>query len=165
MRKTTRRKPCDPSRSPVGRALARQAMADALVEMRSHLTRISIKAYLTADGEAAPVLLGDLALMLGIGAEIAMNRVPDAPETRKMHAALRSVLGMACNGHRWQASQATVLHEAAGLAVTAFEACPVLGLTMMPGASMLAHDIRMGTARMDCVAGSEVYQNKKELTA
>lgn len=165
MKKTARRKPCDASTSPVARAVARKRMSDALAEMRGHLTRIGIKAYMTTDGEPAPVLLGDLALMLGIGAEIAMNRVPDAIETRRMHAALRSVLQMGCNGHRWQASQAKVLHEAAALAVTAFEACPQLGVTMFPGAAMLAQDIRMGTARMDCVAGSEVYKNKKELTS
>jgi hypothetical protein len=133
-------------------------MANALTEMHRHLTRISIKAYMTADGEPAPVLLGDLALMLGIGAEIGMNRVPDAPETRKMHAALRTVLQMGTQGGRWQAAQAPVLHEAAALAVTAFEAYPTLGITMMPGAAMLAHDIRMGTARINSVVGSEIYR-------
>lgn len=156
-RKTTHRKPCDPSRSPVGRAIGRQAIAEAMAQMRKHLTRVSIKAYLTADGEAAPALLGDLALMLGIGAEIGMHRVPDAPETRKMHAALRTVLSMGCNGCRWVAAQAVVLHEAAQLAVTAFDACPALGITMFPGACQLAHDIRAGTAHMDAVAGPEIY--------
>ena len=143
--------------SPVGRAIAKQAMASALAEMHKHLTRISIKAYLTPDGEPAPVLLGDLALMLGIGAEIGMHRVPNAPETRKMHAALRTVLQMGVNGGRWMAAQAKVLHDAAALAMTAFEACPELGVTMFPGAAMLAHDIRMGTARMDAIAGAELY--------
>ena len=132
-------------------------MANALTEMHERLTRTSIKAYMTTDGEPAPVLLGELALMLGIGAEIGMNRVPDAPETRRMHAALRTVLQMGVNGGRWMAAQAPVLHEAASLAVTAFEAYPELGIRMFPGAAMLAHDIRMGTARMDAVAGSEIY--------
>jgi hypothetical protein len=148
----------DTARSrPVGRALARKAIADAIAEMRKHLTRVSVKAYLTADSEPAPALLGDLALMLGVGAEIGMHRVPDAPETRKMHAALRTVLGMGCNGWRWRASQAKILHEAAEMAMTAFEACPALGITMFPGACELAHEIRLGTARMDAVVGAEVY--------
>ncbi len=140
--------------SPVGRAVA---IATAQAEMRKHLTRISIKAYLTADGEAVPALLGDLALVLGIGAEIGINRAPDAPETRRMHAALRTVLQMSCNGHRWQVAQAAVLHEATALAVTAFDACPAVGIAMFPGACELAREIREGAARMDCVAGVEVY--------
>lgn len=163
MRKTTAhsRKLSQAHRSPVGRALARQAITEALAEMKKHLTRVSIKAYMTADGEPAPALLGDLALMLGVGAEIGMAKVPDAPETRRMHAALRTVLHMGCNGQHWQAAQATVLHEAAALAVTAFEACPTLGITMFPGACQLAHEIRTGTARMNAVAGPEIY--KKEI--
>ena len=147
-------------RNPVARALARQAVADALVEMKKHLTRVGIQAYLTDDGEQAPALLGDLALVLGVGAEIGMAKVPDAPETRRMHAAPRAVLHMGCNGQRWQLAQAAVLHEAATLAVTAFEACPALGITMFPGACQLAHEIRNGTARMDAVAGAEIYQPK-----
>lgn len=149
--------------SPVGRALGRQAIADAKAAMEKHLTRIGIKAYLTSEGEIVPALLGDLALVIGVGAEIGMNKVPDAAETRRMHAALRTVLHMGCNGHRWQAAQAAVLHEAAELAVVAFDACPALGIAVFPGACQLAHEIRAGTARMDAVAGSEIYQQNARL--
>jgi hypothetical protein len=132
-------------------------IADVLAELHQNLTRISVKAYLTPDGERADVLLGDLALILGVGAEIGMHRDKGAPGTRRMHAALRTVLHMSCNGRRWDAGQAKVLHEAAVLAVEAFEADLVLGVAVMPGACQLAEEVRAGTARMDAVVGPEVY--------
>jgi hypothetical protein len=139
---------------------AAKEIADVLAELRQNLTRISVKAYLTPDGERADVLLGDLALILGVGAEIGMHRDKSAPATRRMHAALRTVLHLSCNGRRWEASQAKVLHEAAVLAVEAFEADMPTGVAVMPGAIQLAEEIRNGTARMDCVVGAEVYQKQ-----
>jgi hypothetical protein len=136
---------------------AAKEIADVLAELRQNLTRISVKAYLTPDGERADVLLGDLALILGVGAEIGMHRDKHAPGTRRMHAALRTVLHLSCNGRRWDVGQAKVLHEAAVLAVEAFEADLVLGVTVMPGACQLAEEVRAGTACMDAVAGPEVY--------
>lgn len=156
-RKTTPRKRRTVHDNPVARAVAKKAMADALTEMHRHLTRISVKAYLTEDGEVAPALLGDLALMLGIGAEIGLNREPHTPETRRMHAALRTVLHMSTNGRRWQAAQARVLHEAAALAAQAFETHPAVGVARLPSASELAEAVRLGTARMNAVAGPEIY--------
>lgn len=135
-------------------------IADVLAELHQNLTRISVKAYLTPDGERADVLLGDLALILGVGAEIGMHRDKQAPKTRRMHAALRTVLHLSCNGRRWDVGQAKVLHEAAVLAVEAFEADMPTGVAVMPGAIELAQEIRNGTARMDCVVGAEVYQKQ-----
>jgi hypothetical protein len=134
-------------------------------DMRGQLTRIAVNVYLTEEAELAPVLLCELAFLLGIGAEIGINRAPQAAETRRMHAALRTVLQMSVNGRRWQASQAKVLHEASVLAVAAFEACPALGISMMPGACELAEDVRRGTARMDSVAGPEIYKNQQRTSA
>lgn len=146
--------------NPVGRAVAKKQMADAMAEIHRLLTHIGIKVYLTDDGKAAPALLGELALMLGVGAEIGINRDKDASETRRMHAALRTVVAMGIDTHRWQAAQARVLHEAATLAVAAFEAHPALGVAMMPGACQLAEEVRLGTVHMDAVAGPEVYRGK-----
>lgn len=125
--------------------------------LRENLTRISVKAYLTEHGEFCPVLLGDLALILGVGAEVGMHRDKDAPNTRRMHASLRTVLHLSCSGRHWDSRQAKTLHEAAALAVEAFEADMPAGVAVMPGAIQLAEEIREGTARMDAVAGAEVY--------
>lgn len=161
---TKTRKPLCKHANPVARAVAKakaekeaKRASEAKTQMREHLTKISIEAYMTIDGERADVLMSDLALMLGIGAEIGFHLDKHAPNTRKMHAALRTVVAMSANGRRWQTSQTVVLHEAAMLAATAFEENIVLGITMLPGAAELAEEVKNGTANLNGVAGPEIY--------
>jgi len=155
----TRKKPIA-QQSLVGRAVARSAAATSLREIRKNLTRVSVTAYLTEDGEPAPTLLGHLAVMIGVGAEIGLSQAPDAIETRRMHAALRTVTQMGIDGGRWNASQAKVLHEAAELSVKAFEDYPAVGVLMLPAACKLAEEVRRGTVKIDAVAGAEIYQKE-----
>lgn len=144
--------------SPVGKAATQLHIAECIAQTDKFMLRISTRAYLTQDGERDIELLATLAVLLGLGAEIGISTAEDAPETRRMHAALRTVLQMSVDGGGWKASQAKVLHEAAGLAATAFRAHSEIGLRRFEGASELGQKIRMGTARMSDVVGPEVYK-------
>jgi hypothetical protein len=144
-----------------GRKLKRQetgkAMADFLANMRGYLVSVSTKAYLTAEGEFAPVLLGDLAALLAVGAEISATKLPGTTEAKSIHAALRTTVAMSIDARRWRLTQAKVMHEAAEMSSLLFMKWPALGIAVSAGVFELAQEVRNGTARMDAVAGAEVY--------
>jgi hypothetical protein len=143
--------------SPVGRAVIAKEEIDSVTALMTYMTSVSVRIYLTADGERDTKLLANLALVLGVGAEVALALVPHHPETKRLHAALRTVLQFSVDGGRWQNSQAKVLHEAAQLATEVFLAQPVFGTRVFPGAFELAEKVRNGTARMSDVVGPEIY--------
>ena len=129
------------------------------------MTCVNVRIYLTADGERDTKLLSHLALVLGVGAEVAMALMPRHPETKRLHAALRTVMQFSVDDGRWQSSQAKILHEAAKLATEIFLERPILSTHVFPGAFELAEKVRNGTARMSDVAGAEIYNAEKEVTA
>lgn len=151
--------------SPVGRAVAKANAAKTLAEFDAYVRKINLLVYLTDDGAPCADLLARLALALGVGAELGIQLEPNNPDSRRMHAALRAVVQMSVNGGKWQASQAKVLHEAAELAKTAFITYPHASAGLLKSAGDLSRRIRAGTARMSDVAGAEVYNKTKELTA
>jgi hypothetical protein len=140
---------------------AEKAMADFLANMRGYLVSVSTKAYLTEDGEVAPVLLGDLAALLAVGAEIAATKLTGSAEAKRIHAALRTTVAMSMDACRWRLPQAKVMHEAAEMSSLLFMKWPVLGMAVAPGVFELAQEVRNGTARMDCVVGPEVYNQRQ----
>jgi len=150
------------AQSPLTKAVTAQQIAQCIAMTDDHLLRISTRAYLADDGERDVEMLAVLAVLLGIGAEIGINVDEDAPQTRRMHAALRTVLQMSVDGGRWRASQAKVLHEAAALATAAFKAHPLIGFAHFRGAQELGDKILLGTARMSHVVGAEVYKKERE---
>ena len=162
-RKTCNRRPM-PQASPVGRAVARAQAGKSLAEFDAYMRKISLKVYLADDGEHNPHLLASLAFALGVGAGVAVHLAPDEPETRRIHAALRTVVQMSVNGGHWNASQAKILHEAAELAKVAFTTYPHAGAEIFEAASYLSNRVLTGTARMSDVAGAELYQKREELT-
>lgn len=150
------------AKSQTAKALDAQKIAQCLAMTDAFLLRISTQAYLASDGVQDLELLSKLAVLLGIGAEIGIVTAEDAPQTRRMHAALRTVLQMSVDGGCWRSSQAKVLHEAAALAAAAFKAHPLIGLARYRGAQELGDKIMLGTARMGDVVGVEVYQKQPE---
>ena len=151
--------------SPVGRAVAKAKTARDLADFDAYMRKISLKVYLTDDGEPCANLLASLAFALGVGAGVAVSLAPDEPETRRIHAAMRTVLQMSVDGGHWKANQAKILHEAAELAKTAFITWPHAGAEMFDAAAYLSNRVLTGTARMSDVAGAELYQKREELTA
>lgn len=136
--------------NPVAGAVARQHMA---AQMRN----LGIAIYLTPDGECNPDMLARLAWLIGLGAEVSVKLDHQSRETKRLHAALRTVLQMAVDGARWDAGQAGVIERAANQAQEISLANAALALKLAPAADVLASRIRQGTATMDDVAGAELY--------
>ena len=124
--------------------------------MRKTLADIAIKAHLTPDGEVDRFLIAEFAFVIGLGAEVAIA-MQDEQRARRLHSALRTLLGMSVNGGRWQAAQSARMYELAceanKLAIDNVD----LALPRYVGALNLSDAIAAGTARMDDVAGVEIY--------
>lgn len=143
--------------SPVGRAVIAKKELDSVTELMTYMTSVNTRIYFTQDGEHDTKLLANLALVLGVGAEVALAFALHHPESKRLHAALRTVVQFSVDGGRWRSTQAKILHEAAKLATEVFLAQPVFGTRAFPGAFELAEKVRNGTARMSDVAGPEIY--------
>ena len=124
--------------------------------MRKTLADIAIKAHLTPDGEVDRVLIAEFAFVIGLGAEVAIA-MQDEQRARRLHSALRTLLGMSVNGGRWQAAQSARMYELAceanKLAIDNVD----LALPRYVGARNLSDAIAAGKARMEDVAGVEIY--------
>ena len=125
--------------------------------MRKTLADIAIKAHLTPDGEVDRFLIAEFAFVIGLGAEVSCAMADDEERTRRLHFALRTLTGMSVNGGRWQAAQSARMYdlacEANKLAIDNVD----LALPRYVGARNLSDAIAAGTARMDDVAGVEIY--------
>ena len=124
--------------------------------MRKTLVNIAIKAHLTPDGGIDPILIAEFAFVIGLGAEVAIA-MQDEQRARRLHSALRTLLGMSVNGGRWQAAQSARMYELAceanKLAIDNVD----LALPRYVGARNLSDAIAAGNARMEDVAGVEIY--------
>ena len=124
--------------------------------MRKTLADIAIKAHLTPDGEVDRFLIAEFAFVIGLGAEVAIA-MQDEQRARRLHSALRTLLGMSVNGGRWQAAQSARMYELAceanKLAIDNVD----LALPRYAGARNLSDAIAAGKARMEDVAGVEIY--------
>jgi hypothetical protein len=143
--------------SPVGRAVIAKEEVDCVTELMTCMTSISTRVYFTQEGEQDTRLLTHLTLVLGVGAEVALAMAKHHPESKRLHAALRTVVQMSVDGGRWNSSQAKILHEAAQLATEVFLTQPAHGARTFPGVFELAEKVRHGTARISDVAGPEIY--------
>ena len=124
--------------------------------MRKTLADIAIKAHLTPDGEVDRFLIAEFAFVIGLGAEVAIA-MQDEQRARRLHSALRTLLGMSVNGGRWQAAQSARMYELACEASKLSIDNVDLALPRYVGARNLSDAIAAGTARMDDVAGVEIY--------
>ena len=124
--------------------------------MRKTLADIAIKAHLTPDGEVDRFLIAEFAFVIGLGAEVAIA-MQDEQRARRLHSALRTLLGMSVNGGRWQAAQSARMYELAceanKLAIDNVD----VALPRYVGARNLSDAIAAGNARMEDVAGVEIY--------
>ena len=125
--------------------------------MRKTLGDLAIKAHLTPDGCIDRVLIAEFAFVIGLGAEVAIA-MQDEHRARRLHSALRTLLGMSVNGGRWQAAQSARMYELAceanKLAIDNVD----LALPRYVGARNLSDAIAAGKARMEDVAGVEIYE-------
>ena len=124
--------------------------------MRKTLADIAIKAHLTPDGEVDRFLIAEFAFVIGLGAEVAIA-MQDEQRARRLHSALRTLLGMSVNGGRWQAAQSARMYELACEANKLSIDNVDLALPRYVGARNLSDVIAAGKARMEDVAGVEIY--------
>ena len=136
--------------NPIARAVAKRRMGSLLAD-------IAIKAHLTADDQVDRDLIANLAFVIGLGAEVSVRLDNDLDRTKRLHAALRTLLAMSVDGGRWQAAQTSRLYglakEGQALAIDHVN----LGMQAHPAASALSARIAEGVATMADVAWAEVY--------
>jgi len=143
-KRTMRRKP-HPLCTPVGQALALQAL-------RQDMLNIGLACLAVEHGSEQRALLARLAFMIGIGAEVAA--VADVPGDNRagMHQALAEVVAMACNGCTWDAAWAAQLQLALEIAGDLMREHHRHAMRVLPGARALSDDISAGRIRPDSVA-------------
>ena len=124
--------------------------------MRKTLADIAIKAHLTPDGGIDRVMIAEFAFVIGLGAEVAIA-MQDEQRARRLHSALRTLLGMSVNGGWWQAAQSARMYELACEASKLSIDNVDLALPRYVGARNLSDAIAAGKARMEDVAGVEIY--------
>ena len=136
--------------NPVLRAVVTEGMRKTLVD-------IALKAHLTPDGGIDPILIAEFAFVIGLGAEVSCAMADDEGMTRRLHSALRTLVGMSVNGGRWQAAQSARMYELACEASKLSIDNVDLALPRYVGARNLSDAIAAGKARMEDVAGVEIY--------
>lgn len=145
MKKKIMRRKADPLQSPVGRAVALQAL-------RQDMLSIGIKCFMAPHGSEQRELLAQLAFMLGIGAEVAAA-VPVLGNNREgLHQSLAEVVRMACNGCRWDDAWAAQMQLALEVSAELMLEHPRQAMLVIPGAKGLAKDIEAGRIRPDAIA-------------
>lgn len=115
---------------------------------------------LADDGQEQRDLLANLASIIGIGAEIAVNVNKDHPAARRLHGTLRTITQMALNGCRWKADHALVIAEDLDTAHQLAQDYPKIGLAAAPACQALARAILNGTLPPDAIAGAEIYREE-----
>ncbi|KQR50127.1 hypothetical protein ASF94_06470 [Acidovorax sp. Leaf160] len=144
----------------MAKALARRAMLELQAEMAAIGHQCLQVPHLSEQRE----LLSRLAVMLGVGAEVAAV-VPVLGDNRAgLHQALEEVVRMACDGCRWSAPWAAHLHFALEVAAEVMMDDTVLAMRVLPGARALAGDIMAGRIRPHAITPlvtPEHYKNKR----
>lgn len=141
----------NPMNNPVAHAVARNTM-------RCHVRSVGIELFLTQDGDQAKGLLSHLAWIVGLGAEISLQVMEGSPTARHQHTVLRNVLQLAVNDCRWRGDLAESIWAAVQEASDLLMTHPSAALEAQGRADFLAERVRAGAARMDDVAGAEVYR-------
>ena len=161
MNRAERRAAARASRRPVRLAGSKRSPVTAAVEQRRTrrmVDDIGIKAYLTPDGGIDHELIAQFVFLIGLGAEVSMNLADDVARTKRLHAGLRTLVGMSVDGGRWQAGQTTRMLELAREAQALSIRHELIAIPLYPFAAELSDRVASGKATMADVAGAEVYQ-------
>ena len=119
--------------------------------MQPDVVNLGLHCLMTDHQTAQPELLARLAYLLGMGAEIA-RAIPVAGDNRPgLHQALATVVGMAVDGHRWDASWGAQLSHAVDISIDLFCSYRNLASQFEPGARLLSHDVMAGRVRADVI--------------
>ena len=142
----------------VARAVAAQRARVGRTILLEELRRLQIHAHARADGLDATAYLAESAWLLGMGAEVALAMAgPQAPITRRLHGALRTLAGMCHAGYLWRAEFGPPLDAALQAAHDILVEHAASALQFRAGADYVAHRIRSHTLTPGDIAGAEIY--------
>ena len=130
--------------NPVGKAVAMHAL-------RGDILNMGIKCLAVEHGSAQRELLGQLAFMIGMGAEVAAKVQVLGENRRGLHQSLAQVLRMALDGCAWDASWAAQLQLALEVSAELMVDNHRLAMAVLPGAMALGEDVRVGRVRADAI--------------
>ncbi|QIL44617.1 hypothetical protein G7045_10275 [Acidovorax sp. HDW3] len=139
-----RKKP-NPLLSPVGRALAVQAL-------QSEVLNQGLGCLLAEHGSEQRELLACLAVLLGVGAEVAAQVQCDGDNAPGLHQALAVVVRMAADGCRWDDAWGAQLQLALEVSSQLIREHSALAARVLPGACALSQDVKLGRVRADAIA-------------
>jgi hypothetical protein len=136
-------------------------MAAIAVEQQRQLNlNLGVLMTFADDGKEQRELIANLAAIIGVDAEIAVNVNPDHPAARRLHGTLRTINQMALNGCRWQAIHARVIAEDLDTAHQLAQDYPKIGLAAAPACQALARAILNDKLPPDAIAGAEIYREE-----
>ncbi len=141
-------------KNPVEMAVIKALMQDMVrtLAMRSHMLE---------DGEDVRDLLTEYTFVLGLGAQTSLVLNDDLARTKRLHAALRTVLGMAVDGV-WIPAQSVRIYELAKEGIDLAVRHNHIAVDHFQDARWLAARVMTGLVTMDDVSGVEIYQGVKE---
>lgn len=136
-------------------------MAAIAVENQRQLN-LTLGALITLadDGQEQRDLIANLASIIGVGAEIAINVNKDHPAARRLHGTLRTLTAMALDGCRWRKASALVIAEDLETSHQLAQDYPKIGLAAAPACQALARAILNDTLPPDAIAGDEIYREE-----
>ncbi|MNV59439.1 hypothetical protein D3C71_1518630 [compost metagenome] len=136
----------------------------AMKNLNVDLLELGLHCMFADHGSEQAELLGSLAYLIGMGAEVA-RVIPVAGKNRPgLHQALIAVVGMAVDGHRWDKDWAAQLGTAVAISIDLFCSYRQLGRHFEPGARKLSQEVFAGTVRADAIeplnfpSGNEVAE-------
>lgn len=134
--------------SPVARAIAQRE----LVELHRQVSDLRLACLMVDHGSEQRELLASLALVIGVGAEVAAVQSVLGDNRAGLHQSLAEVVRMGCSGGLWDASWAAQLALALEVSAELMMENTRHAVQVMPGARELAADIKAGRVRLDAVA-------------
>lgn len=143
---------------PVAKAMGKRRLADGIDAWHDELRDIQLRLYGMVDGGEATEMLALLGCLLGAGAQMSLELHGTDARTRRLHGALRTVVGLCLQGYVWRAPLATALEAAVQEARDLLISNPVHGMRCMPAAQHLSHLIRQHAVTADAVVGAELYR-------
>lgn len=145
------------------RRLKRNPIEIAVVTemMRDMVRTLAMRSHMLEDGDDVRDLLTEYTFVLGLGAQTSLVLNDDLARTKRLHAALRTVLGMAVKGV-WIPAQSVRIYEMAKEGIDLAVRHNHIAIDHFQDARWLAARVMTGLLMMDDVTGAEIYQGAKE---
>ena len=139
--------------------------AIAVEQQRQLNLNLGVLVTFADDGQEQRELIANLAAIIAIGAEIAVQLNKADPMARRLHGTLRTLTHMALDGCRWKAAHAHVIAQDLDTSYQLAKDYPKIGLAAAPACQALARDIPNDCLQPNAIAGAEIYRETEGATA